>query len=122
MRPVYDGLLRYSGAARRGAAAATTSPVHTVSRTTAAVFLPSLRRHDQYDALASVVANTVVISGGSGHHHPGRTRLAAAIAGATQLHRPAAGHMLLDERPECVSDAIDRATGMREITAHGATG
>lgn len=65
VRPIYDGLLRYSGAARRGAAAATTSPVHTVSLTTAAGFLPSLRRHDQYDALASVVANTVVISGGA---------------------------------------------------------
>jgi pimeloyl-ACP methyl ester carboxylesterase len=124
VRPVYKGLLRYSGAARKGAAAATTSAVHTISLTTAAGFLPSLRRYDQYHALPSIAANTVVISGGADITTPAEHArdLAAAIPGATHLHRPAAGHMLLEEDPECVADAIDRVIGEQRPVARGVAG
>ena len=46
--------------------------------------------------------------------------LAAAIPGATHLHRPDAGHMLVEEHPHCVSDAIDRVLGMRALSVRGA--
>jgi pimeloyl-ACP methyl ester carboxylesterase len=122
VRPVYAGLLRYSGAARKGAAAATASAIHTISLTTAAGFLPSLQRYDQYHALASIAANTVVISGGADMTTPAEHArdLAEAIPGATHLHRPAAGHMLLEEDPACVSDAIDRVIGAQRASARGA--
>jgi pimeloyl-ACP methyl ester carboxylesterase len=83
--------------------------------TTAAGFLPSLKRYDQYHALASIAANTVVISGGADVLTPAdhARDLAAAIPGATHLHRPTSGHMLLEEDAQCVSTAIDRVMGMR---------
>ncbi|MCV7103233.1 alpha/beta fold hydrolase [Mycobacterium palustre] len=124
VRPVYGALLRYSGAARKGAAAVTASAIHTISLTTAAGFLPSLQRYDQYDALASIAADTVVISGGADLTTPAEHArdLAAAIPGATHLHRPAAGHMLLEEDPQCVSEAIDGIIGKRRPYARGVAG
>jgi pimeloyl-ACP methyl ester carboxylesterase len=115
VRPVCEGLIKYSGADRDGAAAVTTSAIRTISLTTAAGFLPSLKRYDQYQALASIAANTVVISGGADMLTPAdhARDLAAAIPGATHLHRPTAGHMLLEEDAQCVSTAIDRVMGMR---------
>jgi hypothetical protein len=50
----------------------------------------------------------VVISGGAdrltppSHAHD----LARGIPGAVRVHRPAAGHMLLDEAPQVISNAI----------------
>lgn len=107
VRPVSAGFMRYSGVS--GAAAATASAIHTISLTTAAGFLPSLKRYDQYGGLSSIAANTVVISGGADRTTPAdhARDLAAAIPGATHLHRPTAGHMLFEEDAECVSNAID---------------
>jgi pimeloyl-ACP methyl ester carboxylesterase len=57
---------------------------------------------------ATVNATTVIISGGAdrltppSHAHD----LARGIPGATLVHRPAAGHMLLDEAPHVISNAI----------------
>jgi pimeloyl-ACP methyl ester carboxylesterase len=115
VRPVSEGIIRHSGVARSGAAAATASAIHTISLTTAAGFLPSLKRYDQYGALASIAANTVVISGGADRTTPAdhARDLAAAIPGATHLHRPTAGHMLLEEDAQCVSDAIDSVVPMQ---------
>ena len=48
--------------------------------------------------------------------------LAAAIPGATHEHRPEAGHMLVEEHAECVSDAIDRVVGTPAPVARGAAG
>jgi pimeloyl-ACP methyl ester carboxylesterase len=118
MRPVGEALSRYSGhgsAERSGAAAVVASAISRSSLTTAVGFLPSLKRYDQYPALASITAKTIVVSGGvdmttpATHAHD----LVAAIPGATHLHRPTAGHMLLQEAPHCVSTAINRAMGMR---------
>jgi pimeloyl-ACP methyl ester carboxylesterase len=90
--------------------------------TTAAGFLPSLKRYDQYDALAAIAANTVVISGGADRTTPAdhARDLAAAIPGATHLRRPTAGHMLLEEDAQCVSNAIDGVMSMRRRPARGA--
>ena len=122
VRPVCEGIMRYSGAERSGAGAVTASAIHTISLSTAAGFLPSLKQYDQYDALASIAANTVVISGGADRTTPAdhARDIAAAIPGATHLHRPTAGHMLLEEDAQCVSDAIDRVMSAQRRSARGA--
>jgi pimeloyl-ACP methyl ester carboxylesterase len=114
VRPVCNGLIKYSGATRHGAAAVIASAILTVSLATAVGFLPSLKRYDQYHSLASISANTIVISGGADMTTPAdhARELVAGIAGATHLHRPSAGHMLLEEEANCVSNAIDSVTGM----------
>jgi pimeloyl-ACP methyl ester carboxylesterase len=100
---------------RHKVAAVAAAAVRTTSLATAAGFLPSLKRYDVCDVLASITAKTLVISGGSdaltpaSHSHD----LAAAIPGAIHLHHPTASHMLLQEAAECVSGAIGRAVGMR---------
>jgi len=122
VRPVWRGVTKHFGAATAGAAAVAVSAVHTVSLTTAVGFLPGLKEYDQYHALASISANTIVISGGADMTTPAdhARDLAAAIPGATHLHRPDAGHMLVEEHPHCVSDAIDRVLGMRALSIRGA--
>ncbi len=122
VRPVFDGLIKYTGADRDGAAALTASAIRSVSLATAAGFLPSLKRYDQYAALASIVANTIVISGGADKATPAEHArdMVAAIPDATHLHRPGAGHMLLGEHPQCVGEAIDRVMGMRAPAIRGA--
>ncbi|OBA70728.1 alpha/beta hydrolase [Mycobacterium sp. 1554424.7] len=121
LRPVFDGFIKYSGADPGGAAALTASAIRSVSLATATGFLPSLKRYDQYAALASIVANTVVISGGADRTTPAEHALdlVAAIPQATHLHRPAAGHMLLGEHPRCVSEAIDGVMSMQRRPAQG---
>ena len=122
VRPLCGGLAKYSGADWRGAAALTVSAIHTTPLTTAAGFLPSLKRYDEYHALATIGANTVVVSGGADRTTPASHArdIAAAIPGATHLHQPDAGHMLLEEQPRCVSDAIDSVLSMRTSSAQGA--
>lgn len=118
VRPLGDALSRLAGdrpAAAAVGSAVAAAAIHTASLTTAAGFLPSLKRYDVYHALESIAAKTFVVSGGAdvltpaSHSHD----LAAAIPGAIHLHRPTAGHMLLQDAAECVSDAIGRAMGMR---------
>ena len=91
----------------------------TTSLTTAVGFLPGLRSYDQSSTLASVRAQTIIISGGADFlTPPSHARdLAAAIPGATHLHLPMAGHMLLHEAPHAVTDAISRTIATR-ISAH----
>jgi pimeloyl-ACP methyl ester carboxylesterase len=83
------------------------------SLTTAVGFLPSLRSYDQYFMLASIRARTTIISGGLDVlTPPSHSRdLAAAIAGATHVHIPTAGHMLPHEASHAVTDAISRTIG-----------
>lgn len=122
VRPVCDGLTKYSGPDWRGAAALAASAIRTTPLSTAAGFLPSLKRYDEYRALATIGANTVVVSGGADRTTPASHArdMAAAIPGATHVHQPTAGHMLLEERPRCVSDAIDSVLGTRAAAAQGA--
>ena len=125
MRPVCDALIRYSGhstAEQNALAAVAAAAIRTTSLTTAAGFLPSLKRYNQYHTLASIAAKTIVVSGGADMATPASHArdLVAAIPGATHLHRPAAGHMLLQDAPHCVSTAINRAMGMHRRSARAA--
>jgi pimeloyl-ACP methyl ester carboxylesterase len=123
---VGEVLSRYSGhgSAERDDAAVAASAIRGSSLTTAVGFLPSLKRYDQYHNLASIAAKTIVISGGADRTTPTSHAcdLVAAIPGATHLHRPTAGHMLLRDEPHCVSAAINRAMGMRRRAASPSRG
>ena len=122
IRPLGDALSRLSGDGAAVAAVAAAA-IRTTSMTTATGFLPSLKRYDVYHALESSAAKTVVVSGGADALTPAAHSrdLAAAIPGAVHLHHPTAGHMLLQEAAECVSDAIGRAMGLRRGSRHPAT-
>lgn len=111
IRPLGEALSRFSS---DGTAVAATA-IRTTSLTTVAGFLPSLKRYDVYQALESISAKTIVVSGGTDILTPtSHSRdLAAAIPGAVHLYHPSAGHMLLQEAADCVSNAISRAMGMR---------
>jgi len=121
VRPICETITRYpgeAGAERNALAAVAAGAVSSTAMTTAAGFLPSLKHFDQYHTVASITARTVIVSGGAdvltpaSHAHD----LLAAIPGATHVHRPTAGHMLLQEAPHCVSAAIDHAMGMHRRT------
>jgi pimeloyl-ACP methyl ester carboxylesterase len=114
IRPLGEALSRFADGGTAVAAVAATA-IRTTSLTTAAGFLPSLKRYDAYQALESIAAKTFVVSGGTDLLTPASHSrdLAAAIPGAVHLHHPAAGHMLLQEAADCVSNAISRAMGMR---------
>ncbi|ORA32908.1 alpha/beta fold hydrolase [Mycobacterium aquaticum] len=117
IRPLGEVLSTFSGdgtTAAAVAAAVGAAALRTASLTTAAGFLPSLKRYDMYHALESIAAKTFVVSGGNDVlTPPSHSRdLAAAIPGAVHLHHPSAGHMLLHDAAECVTDAIGRAMGM----------
>jgi pimeloyl-ACP methyl ester carboxylesterase len=114
VRPLGSALSRYCGDGTAAAAVAAAA-IRTTSLTTAAGFLPSLKRYNVYDALASITAKTIVVSGGADLLTPASHSrdMAAAIPGAIHLHHPTAGHLLLQDAAECVSDAIGRAMGMR---------
>jgi pimeloyl-ACP methyl ester carboxylesterase len=108
LRPVSGALAKLFGKGL-GAVGAESS----VSLATAAGFLLSLKEFDQYPTLTSIAANTIILSGGTDLATPAAHArdLAIAIPGATHLHRPNAGHMLLHETPHCVSAAINNAMG-----------
>jgi pimeloyl-ACP methyl ester carboxylesterase len=114
IRPLGDALSKFCSDGTAVAAVAATA-IRTTSLTTAAGFLPSLKRYDVYHALESIAAKTFVVSGGTDLLTPASHSrdLAAAIPDAVHLHHPTAGHMLLQDAAECVSDAISRAMGMR---------
>ncbi|BBZ38262.1 alpha/beta fold hydrolase [Mycobacterium conspicuum] len=122
VRPVWEGLNKFAGAERSHTATVTTPDMHTISLTTAVGFLPSLKQYDQYHSLASISANAIVVSGGADVATPAEHArdLVAGIPGATHLHRPAAGHMLLQEESHCVGTAIERVMGMRRTSARAA--
>ena len=109
MRSLSDALLAMPGLDASARTALTALP--TNSLTTAAGFLLGLKRYDRYDTLASITAKTVVVSGGTDFATPvsHADDLAATITGALHMHIPSAGHMLLQEAPQFVSAAINRA-------------
>lgn len=111
VRPVCAILSRWHGhghsttLAETIVTALTTTPVAT-----AVGFLPSLRAYNQYATLASIHARTVVISGGADPLTPPShaADLTAGICGAEHVHVPHAGHMLPQQVPRVVNDAIRR--------------
>ena len=115
-RPVCEVLVRYGGygaASRDARVAASAATINATPVATKAGFLRALRHHDQYRTLSSITATTVVISGGAdrltppAHAHD----LAGGIPGAVLVHQPAAGHMLLNEAPRVISNAIVSVIG-----------
>jgi pimeloyl-ACP methyl ester carboxylesterase len=110
-RPLCGVLVRFGGygtASRDAPVAVSVATINSTPVATKAGFLRALRDYDQYQTLSSITATTVVISGGAdrltppSHAHD----LAVGIPGAMRVHRPAASHMLLDEAPHEISNAI----------------
>lgn len=95
--PERDALCSICGAAATG---------HILSAATG--FLPNLRSYDQYRRLSQITATTTVVSGGADLITPAvhARDLAAGITGATHRHHPRGGHMLLQEAPHLVANAI----------------
>ena len=112
--PVGAALSRWGGPAGAqratlaavAAAALATTPVPTIVG-----FLPGLSSYNAYPTLGSIRAQTVVVSGGADLlTPPAHARdLAAAIPGATHVHLRDAGHMLPQEAPHVIHEAIRRA-------------
>jgi pimeloyl-ACP methyl ester carboxylesterase len=110
-RPICGALIRYGGygtASRDLRVAVSAATVNATPVATKAGFLRALRHYDQYQTLSSITAKTVVISGGADRltPPPHAHDLARGIPAAMLVHRPAAGHMLLDEAPHVISNAV----------------
>jgi pimeloyl-ACP methyl ester carboxylesterase len=111
VRPVYATLSRWHGNGRSATVAATiVAALTTTPVATAVGFLPSLRTYNQYATLASIHARTVVISGGADPLTPPShaADLTAGIRGAEHVHVRYAGHMLPQQAPHVINDAIRR--------------
>lgn len=112
--PLCATLSRWRGASAATLAAVTADALAAVSVATAVGFLPALRDYDQYPILATIRARTVVLSSGADPMTPVEHAqdLAAAIPGAEHIHIPGAGHMLPQDAPHVVHQAIRRAAGI----------
>jgi pimeloyl-ACP methyl ester carboxylesterase len=119
--PVCATLRRWHGRGYSAALAATVVTALTSTPVATAVgFLPSLRSYNQYSTLASIHAHTVVISGGVDPLTPSAhaVDLTAGINGARHVGIPHAGHMLPQQVPHVINDAIRHtiATSVRDMT------
>lgn len=101
--------------AAAAATALTTTPVST-----AVGFLSNLRTYDRYTALASIRAQTIVISGGMDPLIPPvhARDLTAQIPGAQHLHLPAAGHMLPQQASHVINNAICRTIAIEHCQSN----
>jgi pimeloyl-ACP methyl ester carboxylesterase len=118
-RPLCATLARrgeYDTTARSTLAAAVADAVHNTRWTTAVGFLRALKNYDQRRTLGSVTAATTVVSGGADvlTPPPHARDLVAGIPGATHVHHPDAGHMLLHEAPQLITTAIADLIGNRK--------
>jgi pimeloyl-ACP methyl ester carboxylesterase len=110
-RPVCATLRRWHGHGHSATLAATAVTALTTTPVATAVgFLPSLRAYNQYATLASIHAATVVISGGADPLTPPSHALdlTNGICRAQHVHVPYAGHMLPQQAPHVINDAIRR--------------
>lgn len=103
----------------KSVAASLSEAFQSTSPVTALGFLHSLKTYDQRDVLPTISAATTVISGGADLLTPPAhsDELAGAITGATRIHLPHAGHMLLHEAATAVSNAILRTIDHPTATA-----
>jgi pimeloyl-ACP methyl ester carboxylesterase len=111
VRLIRATLRRWHGHAHSATLAAVTAAALTTTPVATAVgFLPSLRTYNQYASLATIHARTVVISGGADPLTPPShaADLTAGICGAEHVHVPYAGHMLPQQAPHVINDAIRR--------------
>jgi pimeloyl-ACP methyl ester carboxylesterase len=111
--PVCATASRYAnvvGDERTALTALTARAVTGTPLSTAVGYLPGLRRYDAYQALKTITAHTVVVSGGADPLTPPAHayELVNAIAGAHHIHLPRAGHMLPSAAPWAVNEALGR--------------
>ncbi len=114
--PVCATLNRWRGHGHSATlAAVTVAALTTTPVATAVGFLPSLRAYNQYATLGSVHARTVVISGGADPLTPPShaADMTAGICGAEHVHVPYGGHMLPQQAPQVINDAIRRTIATR---------
>jgi pimeloyl-ACP methyl ester carboxylesterase len=113
-RPLWAALTRHGGygeTAPKSLVAASAAAIKTTPSTTKVGFLRGLREYDCSQTLSSITANTTIISGGADkltpmwHAH----ELADGITGSALIHLPTAGHTLLHEIPQVVTEAISAA-------------
>lgn len=112
IRPLRNALSSYAERDERNALAAMAEKVAgTTSLSTLAGFFLGLKRYDEYRTLSSITAKTIVLSGGADLlTPPSHARdMAESVPGAVHLQHPTAGHMLLQDAPEFVTGAINRA-------------
>jgi len=114
-RPLHAVVTRL--ARRDSAAGVTASALRRPSLATAAGFFAGLKHYDQYASLASITADTVVLSGGADRTTPAAhsVDMASAIPNAAHVHHEGAGHMLLQDAARCVNAALDRVMGLRAV-------
>jgi pimeloyl-ACP methyl ester carboxylesterase len=110
-RPVCAALTRYGRygeAAQKSLVAMSAAALNATASATKIGFLQGLKEYDCSQTLGSITAKTTIISGGADKLTPmwHARELAAGIPGATLIHRPTAGHTLLREVPEVVTEAI----------------
>jgi pimeloyl-ACP methyl ester carboxylesterase len=113
-RPVCAAVTRrggYGEAAPKSLVAASAAAINATPSTTKVGFLRGLKEYDCSRTLSSIAAKTTVISGGADKLTPmcHARELADGIPGATLIHRPTAGHTLLHEIPQVVTEAISSA-------------
>jgi pimeloyl-ACP methyl ester carboxylesterase len=114
--PVCATLRRWHGHGHSANLAATVvTALTTTPMATAVGFLPSLRGYNHYATLSSVHARTVVISGGLDPLTPPShaAEMSAGICGAKHIHVPYAGHMLPQQVPHVIDDAIRQTIPVR---------
>ncbi|MCV7257095.1 alpha/beta fold hydrolase [Mycobacterium shimoidei] len=110
-RPVCAAVTRHSGygkVAPKSLVNRSAAAVNATPSTTKVGFLRGLREYDCSATLSSITAKTTIISGGADRLTPmWHTReLADGIPGAMLIHWPTAGHTLLHEIPQVVTEAI----------------
>lgn len=124
LRMALERMRNHGGPAQRALTGVAASALANTPLSTAVGFLPSLRDFDLHRSLAKITAHTTILSGGMDVLTPPAHayEMAAAIPDAVHVHVPYAGHMLPQQAPHVVSDAIVRAvTAARESsTAHSA--
>jgi pimeloyl-ACP methyl ester carboxylesterase len=113
-RPVCAALTRYGGygdAAPTSLVAMSADAINTTPSATKVGFLPGLKEYDCSATLSTITAKTTIISGGADKLTPmwHARELADGIPGATLILRPTAGHTLLHEVPQVVTEAISSA-------------
>lgn len=113
-RPVCAAVTRHSGygeTAPKSLVSMSAAAVNTTPSTTKVGFLRGLKEYDCSGTLSSITAKTTIIGGGADRLTPmWHTRaLADGIPGATLIHKPTAGHTLLHEIPQVVTEAINSA-------------
>ncbi|BBX87866.1 alpha/beta fold hydrolase [Mycolicibacterium aubagnense] len=124
MRMALDRMRNHGGPVQRSLTGVAASALANTPLSTAVGFLPSLRDFDQHHSLTKITAHTTILSGGMDVLTPPAHayEMAAAIPNAVHVHVPHAGHMLPQQAPGVVSDAIVRTVTAARLssTAHTA--